>query len=108
MFAVNGILFGHESPRRGEAFLTRKVTRAVARIRAGLDDYLYMGNLDAVRDWGYAPEYVEGIWLMMQADEPRRLRAGHRWNPTRSGTSSRRLSIMPGSIGRSMCASTSG
>ncbi len=70
VFAVNGILFSHESPRRGEAYLTRKVTRAVARIRAGLDDYLYLGNLDSVRDWGYAPEYVEGIWLMMQADAP--------------------------------------
>jgi GDPmannose 4,6-dehydratase len=70
MFAVNGILFNHESPRRGETFVTRKVTRAVARIQAGLDDYIYMGNLDAVRDWGYAPEYVEGMWRMLQADEP--------------------------------------
>jgi GDPmannose 4,6-dehydratase len=70
MFAVSGILFNHESPRRGETFVTRKVSRAVARIRAGLEDYLYMGNLDAVRDWGYAPEYVEGMWRMLQADEP--------------------------------------
>jgi GDPmannose 4,6-dehydratase len=70
MFAVNGILFNHESPRRGETFVTRKVTRAVARIQAGLDDYVYMGNLDAVRDWGYAPEYVEGMWRMLQADHP--------------------------------------
>ena len=70
MFAVNGIAFNHESPRRGETFVTRKVTRAVARIQAGLDDYLYMGNLDAVRDWGYAPEYVEAMWRMLQADEP--------------------------------------
>jgi len=70
MFAVNGILFNHESPRRGETFVTRKVTRAVARIQAGLDDYVYMGNLDAVRDWGYAPEYVEGMWRMLQVDEP--------------------------------------
>jgi GDPmannose 4,6-dehydratase len=70
MFTVNGILFNHESPRRGETFVTRKVTRAVARIRAGLEDYLYMGNLDAVRDWGYAPEYVEGMWRMLQTDEP--------------------------------------
>ncbi|WP_085870993.1 MULTISPECIES: GDP-mannose 4,6-dehydratase [unclassified Nocardioides] len=70
MFAVNGILFNHESPRRGETFVTRKVTRAVARIQAGLDDYVYMGNLDAIRDWGYAPEYVEGMWRMLQADEP--------------------------------------
>ena len=71
MFAVSGILFNHESPRRGETFVTRKVSRAVARIQAGLADYLYMGNLDGVRDWGYAPEYVEGMWRMLQADEPR-------------------------------------
>ncbi|MFZ2013539.1 MAG: GDP-mannose 4,6-dehydratase [Nocardioides sp.] len=70
LFAVNGILFNHESPRRGETFVTRKITRAVARIKAGLDDHLYMGNLDAERDWGYAPEYVEGMWRMLQADEP--------------------------------------
>jgi GDPmannose 4,6-dehydratase len=70
LYAVNGILFNHESPRRGETFVTRKVTRAVARIKAGLDDTVYMGNLDAERDWGYAPEYVEGMWRMLQADEP--------------------------------------
>lgn len=70
MFAVNGILFNHESPRRGETFVTRKITRAVARIKAGVQDSLYMGNLDAVRDWGYAPEYVEAMWRMLQADEP--------------------------------------
>lgn len=70
IFAVNGILFNHESPRRGETFVTRKITRAVAAIAAGQQDYLYMGNLDAVRDWGYAPEYVEGMWRMLQADEP--------------------------------------
>ncbi|MGP3990382.1 GDP-mannose 4,6-dehydratase [Streptomyces sp. 3N207] len=70
LFAVNGILFNHESPRRGETFVTRKITRAVARIRAGLQQHLYLGNLDAVRDWGYAPEYVEAMWLMLQADEP--------------------------------------
>ena len=70
MFAVNGILFNHESPRRGETFLTRKVTRAVARIAAGLQDHLYLGNLDAVRDWGYAPEYVEAMWRMLQAPRP--------------------------------------
>ena len=78
MFAVNGILFNHESPRRGETFVTRKITRAVARIKAGLQDELYLGNLDAVRDWGYAPEYVEGMWRMLQADEPDRLRARDR------------------------------
>ena len=70
MFAVNGILFNHESPRRGETFVTRKITRAVARIKAGLQDKLYLGNLDAERDWGYAPEYVEAMWRMLQADEP--------------------------------------
>lgn len=69
MFAVNGILFNHESPRRGETFVTRKITRAAARISAGLEKHLYLGNLDAVRDWGYAPEYVEGMWRMLQADK---------------------------------------
>jgi GDPmannose 4,6-dehydratase len=70
MYAVNGILFNHESPRRGETFVTRKITRAVARIQAGKQQELYMGNLDAVRDWGYAAEYVEGMWRMLQADQP--------------------------------------
>jgi GDPmannose 4,6-dehydratase len=70
MFAVNGILFNHESPRRGETFVTRKITRAVARIKAGLQDKLYMGNLDAERDWGYAPDFVEAMWLMLQAEKP--------------------------------------
>lgn len=70
LFAVNGILFNHESPRRGETFVTRKITRAVAAIRSGKQDTLFMGNLDAVRDWGYAAEYVEGMWRMLQADEP--------------------------------------
>jgi GDPmannose 4,6-dehydratase len=70
MYAVNGILFNHESPRRGETFVTRKITRAVARIRAGLQSELYLGNLDAVRDWGYAPEYVDAMWRMLQQDEP--------------------------------------
>ncbi len=70
LFAVNGILFNHESPRRGETFVTRKITRAVAAIKAGKQEFLYMGNLDAIRDWGYAPEYVEGMWRMLQADEP--------------------------------------
>ncbi len=70
MFAVNGILFNHESPRRGETFVTRKITRAVARIKLGLDRRLYLGNLDACRDWGYAPEYVEGMWRMLQHDTP--------------------------------------
>jgi len=70
MFAVNGILFNHESPRRGETFVTRKITRAVARIKAGVQKDLWMGNLDATRDWGYAAEYVEGMWRMLQADTP--------------------------------------
>jgi GDPmannose 4,6-dehydratase len=70
MFAVNGILFNHESPRRGKTFLTRKVTDAVARIKAGLDEKLYLGNLDARRDWGYAPEYVEAMWRMLQHETP--------------------------------------
>ena len=70
MFAANGILFNHESPRRGETFVTRKITRAVARIKAGLQSKLYLGNLDAKRDWGYARDYVEAMWLMLQADEP--------------------------------------
>jgi GDPmannose 4,6-dehydratase len=70
MFACNGILFNHESPMRGETFVTRKVTRAVARIKAGLQDKLYLGNLDAKRDWGFAPDFVEAMWLMVQHDEP--------------------------------------
>jgi GDPmannose 4,6-dehydratase len=70
LFATNGILFNHESPRRGETFLTRKVTRAVARIAAGMQKQVFLGNLDAVRDWGYAAEYVEGMWRMLQADQP--------------------------------------
>jgi GDPmannose 4,6-dehydratase len=70
MFACNGILFNHESPRRGETFVTRKVTRAVARIHAGLDNKLYLGNLEARRDWGYAKEYVQAMWLMLQQDQP--------------------------------------
>jgi GDPmannose 4,6-dehydratase len=70
MFAVNGVLFNHESPRRGETFLSRKVTRAVARIAAGLQKKVYLGNLDSRRDYGYAPEYVEAMWKMLQQDEP--------------------------------------
>ncbi len=70
LFAVNGILFNHESPRRGETFVTHKITRAATRIKAGLQDKLYLGNLDAKRDWGYAPEYVEAMWLMLQQPEP--------------------------------------
>ena len=70
MYCCNGILFNHESPRRGETFVTRKITRAVAHIKYGLQDKLYLGNLDAKRDWGYAPEYVEAMWRMLQHDRP--------------------------------------
>ena len=70
MHASNGILFNHESPTRGETFVTRKITRAVAAIELGLQNKLYLGNLNAKRDWGHARDYVEGMWLMMQQDEP--------------------------------------
>jgi len=70
IFACNGILFNHESPRRGETFVTRKITRALAQILSGKQQYLYLGNLEARRDWGYAPEYVEAMWLMLQQDKP--------------------------------------
>ena len=70
LFAANGILFNHESPRRGETFVTRKITRAIAHIIAKKQRYLYLGNLDARRDWGYAPEYVQAMWLMLQQDKP--------------------------------------
>jgi GDPmannose 4,6-dehydratase len=70
MYVVNGILFNHESPRRGETFVTRKITRAAVRIKAGKATNLWLGNIDAVRDWGYAPEYVEGMWRMLQQDQP--------------------------------------
>jgi GDPmannose 4,6-dehydratase len=70
IFATNGILFNHESIRRGETFVTRKITRAAARIKLGLQDRLYLGNLDSIRDWGHAPEYVEAMWLMLQESEP--------------------------------------
>ena len=70
MFAASGILFNHESPRRGETFVTRKIARAVAHIKNGLENKLYLGNLDAKRDWGFAPEYVEAMWLMLQQDNP--------------------------------------
>jgi len=70
LFAVSGILFNHESPRRGESFVTRKITLGVASIKLGVTDHLDLGNLEAIRDWGYAPEYVEGMWMMLQHDEP--------------------------------------
>jgi GDPmannose 4,6-dehydratase len=71
IYACNGILFNHESPRRGETFVTRKITRAAARIRMGLQDKLFLGNLDAKRDWGFAGDYVEAMWLMLQQDRPK-------------------------------------
>jgi GDPmannose 4,6-dehydratase len=70
MFAVNGILFNHESPRRGETFVTRKITRAATRIKEGLQEKLFLGNLDAKRDWGFAGDYVEGMWMMLQQEQP--------------------------------------
>src|SRR4030042_2216685 len=70
LFTCNGILFNHESPRRGQTFVTRKITKGLARIKLGKDKKLYLGNLDAKRDWGYAKDYVEGMWLMMQKDRP--------------------------------------
>lgn len=70
LFACNGILFNHESPRRGETFVTRKITRGLARIKLGIDKTLYMGNLDAKRDWGYAKDYIEGMWMMLQQEKP--------------------------------------
>jgi len=70
MFACNGILFNHESPRRGETFVTRKITRAAARIKEGLQDKVFLGNLDAKRDWGYAGDYVEAMWLMLKQEKP--------------------------------------
>jgi GDPmannose 4,6-dehydratase len=70
LFASNGILFNHESPRRGETFVTRKITRAVAHIKLGLQEKVYLGNMDAKRDWGYAPEYVEAMWMILQQDRP--------------------------------------
>ena len=70
MFACNGILFNHESPRRGETFVTRKITRGATRIKLGLQEKLFLGNLEAKRDWGYARDYVEGMWRMMQHSEP--------------------------------------
>lgn len=70
MFVANGILFNHESPRRGKTFVTRKITRGLARVKLGIDDCLYLGNLEAKRDWGYAKDYVEAMWLMLQHDKP--------------------------------------
>lgn len=78
MFAVNGILFNHESERRGENFVTRKISLAVARIACGLQEKLYLGNMDSLRDWGYAKDYVECMWLMLQQDKPEDFVIGYR------------------------------
>src|SRR3954463_8059769 len=82
LHASNGILFNHESPRRGETFVTRKITRALARIKVGLQDRLYLGNLDAKRDWGHARDYVEMMWLMLQQDQPQDyvIATGHQYS----------------------------
>ena len=101
MHASNGILFNHESPRRGETFVTRKITRAVAAIKKGQQKELYLGNLDAKRDWGYAPEYVEGMWRMLQQPEARRLRAGDERDAHRAGVRARKPSRTSAWTGRS-------
>src|SRR2546426_12836430 len=81
LFACNGILFNHESPRRGETFVTRKITRAVAQIKAGFQDKVYLGKLDARRDWGYAKEYVEAMWLMRSEERRVGKECRSRWSP---------------------------
>ena len=91
MFCCNGIMFNHESPRRGETFVTRKITRAATRIKEGLQDKLFLGNLDAKRDWGFAGDYVEAMWLMLQQEQARRLRHRHGPNPFHPRFSRRRL-----------------
>ena len=85
LFACNGILFNHESPRRGGTFVTRKITQAAARIKLGLQDYVFLGNLDAERDWGYAGDFVQAMWLMLQQEPARRLRDRHGRAPLRTG-----------------------
>ena len=97
--ASNGILFNHESPRRGETFVTRKITRAVAAIKHGLQNELFLGNLDAKRDWGYATEYVEGMWRMLQQTKAMTT-CSRRTKPIRSANSSRSLSAASISTGR--------
>ena len=91
MHASSGILFNHESPRRGPEFVTRKISQAVARIKLGLQDELVLGNLDAKRDWGFAGDYVEAMWLMLQQDAGRRLRHRHRRDPLDPRVPRRRL-----------------
>ena len=91
LFACNGILFNHESPRRGETFVTRKITKAAARIKLGIQQDLFLGNLDAKRDWGFAGDYIEAMWMMLQAKTPDRLRHCHRRNPYRQGNARARV-----------------
>ena len=105
MFAANGILFNHESPRRGETFVTRKITRAVAEIAAGKRDALYLGNLDAVRDWGYASEYVLGMWAMLQHTQPCNYVASHMYCLQQLEIFWDSLLVMSGSTGRSTSSS---
>ena len=105
LFAVSGILFNHESPRRGLEFVTRKVTDGVARIKLGLADTLPIGNLDAQRDWGFAGDYVRAMWLMLQQDRARRLRHRHRRQPFGAGARRDRVRAASASTGRSTCAS---
>ena len=100
LFACNGILFNHESPRRGETFVTRKITRAATRIKEGLQDKLYLGNLDAKRDWGFAGDYVEAMWLMLQQDDAGRLRRRHRRDPLRPRVPRRGLRPCSASTGK--------
>ena len=101
LYASSGILFNHESPRRGLEFVTRKITDAVARIKLGLQDELRLGNLDAQRDWGFAGDYVEAMWLMLQQDEPRRLRGRHRRDAHGAGVRASWPSAASTSTGRS-------
>ena len=99
LFACNGILFNHESPRRGETFVTRKITKAAARIKFGLQQDLFLGNLDAKRDWGYAGDYVEAMWLMLQQDQNRTTMWWQRVRPTRCVSSSMSRSVIWSWIG---------
>ena len=107
MHASSGILFNHESPRRGPEFVTRKISQAVARIKLGLQDELVLGNLDAERDWGFAGDYVEAMWLMLQQDRRRRLRGRDRRDPLDPRPrSTRRSATSASTTGRPTCART--
>ena len=106
LHASSGILFNHESPRRGETFVTRKITRAVAHIKLGVQQKLYLGNLDARRDWGYAPDYVRAMWLMLQQDTAGRLRCRHRRGSHGARIRGAGIRAAPVWIGRSTWRST--